>query len=208
MSKFAAVLLAGGASTRMGQPKALLDYGGVPLWRWQLNTLIQLEPDELLISAAPGLEFPDGPWKILYDKSPGLGPLAGLMAALRVITTERLVVLAVDMPAVTPEFLRILLAEAGHVGGVVPELDGFYQGTVAIYPRCILPACEQILSSQDRSLQQLVRYGLMEGQIKMHPVHTTEQHFFINLNTPYDLLLPSEASLLKGQARRDSNMYL
>jgi molybdopterin-guanine dinucleotide biosynthesis protein A len=164
-----------------------LDYDGLPLWRRQLNTLTSLEPAELFISAAPGLELPAGPWKILYDQSPGLGPLAGLVAALRAITAERLVVLAVDMPAVTSEFLRLLLAEAGTEGGIIPELDGFYQGTVAIYPRNILPACEQTLAGHDRSLQRLVRHGLAENLIRIHPVSKAERHLFLNLNAPSDL---------------------
>ncbi len=84
MSKFGALLLAGGASLRMGRPKSMLDYGGTLLWRRQVETLLSLEPDELYISGSPSLEFPAGPWKVLYDQRPGLGPLAGLEAALRV----------------------------------------------------------------------------------------------------------------------------
>jgi len=188
MTNFAAVLLAGGTSTRMGQSKAMLNYRGVPLWRRQLDTLSGLEPEELLISAASGQEFLSGPWKVLRDSSTGQGPLAGLSAALRTVTAKHLLVLAVDMPEVTSEFLRLLLAEVEPNCGVVPELDNFYLGTVAIYPRAILPMCEKLLVGQDRSFQMLVRQGLAEGLIKIRSVTENERHLFLNLNTPSDLL--------------------
>ena len=186
MSKLAALLLAGGASVRMGRQKASLDFGGTPLWRHQLDTLMKLEPDELYISGSPALDLPSGPWKILYDEQPGLGPLSGLTTALHASTATQLVVLAVDLPNVTPEFLQLLLAQADPDGGIVPELDAFYQGTVAVYPRRLLPACEQILGSHDRSFQRLVRQGLVEKSLKVYPVGEAERPLFLNLNTPED----------------------
>jgi len=187
MSKLAALLLAGGASVRMGRQKALLDFGDTPLWRHQLETLMKLEPDELYISGSPALDLPSGPWKILHDEQPGLGPLAGLTTTLHASTAGQLVVLAVDLPNVTPEFLQLLLAQADPEGGIVPELDAFYQGTVAVYPRRILPACEQILGSEDRSFQRLIRQGLAEKQMKVYPVSEAERPLFLNLNTPADI---------------------
>jgi len=47
---FAAVLLCGGRSTRMGRDKAFLDWDGRPLWQVQLEKLQQLAPQRLLIS--------------------------------------------------------------------------------------------------------------------------------------------------------------
>jgi len=187
MSKLAALLLAGGASVRMGRQKALLDFGDTPLWRHQLETLMKLEPDELYISGSPALDLPSGPWKILHDEQPGLGPLAGLTTTLHASTAGQLVVLAVDLPNVTPEFLQLLLAQADPEGGIVPELDAFYQGTVAVYPRGILPACEQLLGSEDRSFQRLIRQGLADKQMKVYSVSEAERPLFLNLNTPADI---------------------
>ena len=47
---FAAVLLCGGQSTRMGRDKAFIDWQGRPLWQVQLDKLQQLGPERLLIS--------------------------------------------------------------------------------------------------------------------------------------------------------------
>ncbi len=169
MSRIAAVLLAGGASKRMGQAKALIPYGGHPLWQWQMKTLLALEPCELFISAPLEIDFEDDPWKTIYDREAGLGPLAGLEAALSATTADQLVALAVDMPAVTAEFFGLLIDEAGD-SGIVPELDGRYQGLVAIYPRRIYPLVEEILASEDRSFQCLVRRAVPAGHLKVHVV--------------------------------------
>lgn len=183
---FTAVLMAGGASSRMGQPKALLDYQGLPLWRFQANKLRELQPDELLISAPPALQLEQGPWKIIQDRQPNLGPLAGLDAALETMSTDYLVVLAVDMPAITVEFLRLVLDHP--IGkGVVPELDGFYHGLVAVYPTKIRFIVKQILSSEDRSVQHLVRKACENNLVDIYPVTSEERPLFQNINRPSDL---------------------
>ena len=71
MKRFAAVLLAGGRSTRMGTNKALLDYQGMPIWRFQMDKLIQLGPDQLFFSVQSGMEFPSGSWTFVHDRSAG-----------------------------------------------------------------------------------------------------------------------------------------
>jgi molybdopterin-guanine dinucleotide biosynthesis protein A len=141
---FDAVLLAGGESIRMGTNKALIGYR-VPLWRFQMEKLIQLGPDQLFFSTQPGMDFPAGPWTFVHDRTPNLGPLGGLQAALRLARVDFLVTLAVDIPAMTAAFLKSLLEKAGPAG-VVPRLEGFYHGAVAVYPIKILPLAEQVLA--------------------------------------------------------------
>jgi molybdopterin-guanine dinucleotide biosynthesis protein A len=186
MKKLAALLLAGGASTRMGQPKAFLPYQGMPLWKHQMKTLLALEPSELFISAARQIDFGTGPWKTLYDREPGLGPLAGLEAALKETAAGHLLVLAVDMPGFTADFFRVLLDEADE-SGIVAKIDGFYQGTAAIYTKSILPMVEVVLASEDRSFQHLAGHAIAAGLLKVHHATEQERPFFQNLNTPSDL---------------------
>ena len=182
----AALLLAGGASTRMGRPKAMLDCAGQPLWRAQAEKLQALAPDELFISLPRELDLPKGPWTALHDWEPGLGPLSGIHAALQTMTADWLIVLAVDLPEMTASFLENLCQRA-EKRGVVPQLDGFYEGLAAVYPRSLANLCGKILGSEDRSLQNFVRQGIAEGFLSEYPATEKERPLFRNVNRPSDL---------------------
>lgn len=184
----AALLLAGGASKRMGQPKALLDYEGQPLWRAQMEKLQGLHPGELFLSVPQELSLPAGPWHILHDEKSGLGPLSGLSAAFKSMTCEWLAVLAIDLPDMTSGFLQNLHADSLARGcGLVPQLDGFYEGLAAVYPRSIADLCGKHLASEDRSLQRFVRQGMADGYLINYPVTEAERPLFRNVNSPADL---------------------
>jgi molybdenum cofactor guanylyltransferase len=193
VKKFAAVLLAGGRSARMGTSKALLDHGGSPLWRFQMEKLIRLRPDQLFFSVRPEMEFPSGPWAIVHDRHPDSGPLGGLEAAMRLACADYLITLAVDMPAMTAEFLSLLLEKAGPAG-IVPHLDGFYHGASAIYPVRMLTLVEQVCAGEDRSFQHLIREGLRSGMMKAHEVEGAATRLFENWNSPQDLKTPVDLS--------------
>ena len=184
---FAAVLLAGGRSRRMGHDKALLPLPeGRRLWERQLAVLRALEPAELFISGPLRAGFPaDVP--LLADDVPDLGPLAGIVAALQAMRSPRLVVLAVDLPAMTAGFLAALLDEQPAVG-VVPRMDdGFFEPLAAIYPREALPLAKIRLRGEDRALQSFVRSLVEHGLATAHSVTGAAVGFFANWNEPHDL---------------------
>ncbi len=189
---WAALLLAGGASSRMGFPKALIDCAGRPLWRVQAGKLGALRPTERFLSTPAALELArTGAWKIIRDEKPGLGPLGGIDAARRAMKSEWLLVLAVDLAHMSTPYLRALREDAMTSGrGQVPAMDGFHLGLAAIYPRAWLDRqLPAHLASRDRSLQRLVRAGLTEGVLATRPAAKRDAKLFRNLNSPQDLLL-------------------
>ena len=184
--KFAAVLLAGGRSSRMPTNKAFLEYEGMPMWRFQIDKLTKLGPDQLFLSVQRGAEFPSGPWRLVHDRSAELGPLGGLEAALQQTHSELLLTLAVDMPRMTVNFLRELLEQSGSAG-TVPLLDGFYCGTAAVYPVSILPLVEKILAGKDRSFRRLIGEALKAGLMNAKEIPASRAALFANWNSPEDL---------------------
>jgi molybdopterin-guanine dinucleotide biosynthesis protein A len=182
---FAAVLLAGGRSTRMKTNKAFLDFHGMPMWRFQMEKLERLGPDELFFSVQPGMDFPPGAWTFVGDRRPDFGPLGGLEATLRQARADFLATLAVDMPAMTTDFLRELLDESG-AAGVVPLVDGFYCGAAAVYPARILPLVERILARNDRSFQRLIREAVAAGVMTAKSISPEQRPLFENWNAPED----------------------
>ncbi len=160
--------------------KALLDYKGTPLWLFQMEKLVQLRPAQIFFSIQPEMEFPSGSWTFVHDRSPDIGPLGGLEAALRLTRQDFLVTLAVDMPAMTVEFLSFLLEKAGPAG-VVPHFDGFYHGATAVYPVQMLSLVEQVLASNDRSFQHLIREALQSGIMKAEEIEPSTSGLFRKL---------------------------
>ena len=181
----------------MGMSKALLDYEGTPLWLFQMEKLVQFHPDRIFFSVPPGIEFPSGPWTFVHDRSPDIGPLGGLEAALRLTRENFLITLAVDMPAMTVEFLSFLLDKAGPAG-VVPHFEGFYHGAAAVYPVKILPLVEQILAGSDRSFQHLIREALRSGIMKTVEIVPAERALFENWNSPEDVKRARNPLLYRG----------
>jgi len=190
----------------MGSPKALLDWSGRPLWRHQADTLDALEPDERLISLPPSLALDPAPWQRVADRAPDLGPLGGIEAALRMMRSDWLVVLAIDLPAMTADYLRMRLNEAmassgferapslgsgassetASARGAVAVDDGRYLGLAGVYPRAILPLIESAVASGDRSVQQLARRAIATGLLAAHPLSPGERALFRNVNRPGD----------------------
>ena len=186
MKKFAAVLLAGGRSSRMRTNKAFLKYDGMPMWRFQIDKLVKLSPDQLFFSVQQGAEFPPGPWRFVHDRSAELGPLGGLEAALRQTHSEFLLTLAVDMPGMTVDFLRELL-EQSRSAGTVPLVGGFYCGTAAVYPVKVLPLVEKILAAKNRSFQRLIEEAIKSEMLTAKEVSAPQAALFANWNSPEDL---------------------
>src|SRR5262245_5933350 len=98
----------------MGHDKALLEIDGRPLWRRQRDLLSSAGATEIFLSARP-----DQLWvsqtrtcfdSVLHDAMPDCGPLAGVAAGLERASQPLLAVLAVDLPAMSADWFRILLA--------------------------------------------------------------------------------------------------
>ena len=185
---FTAVLLAGGKSTRMGCDKAGVLIDGQPLWQRQLATLRALDPAELFISGRSDGPYAGAGVPIVADEMPGCGPLGGLVTALRRMQCERLLVLAIDLPAMTPEFLASLLGQAARTGcGVLPETGAGIEPLAAVYPRACLPLAEQSLANADRSVQRFVRLAHAQGLLSFRTTSAAEEPLFRNVNAPSDL---------------------
>jgi molybdopterin-guanine dinucleotide biosynthesis protein A len=170
----------------MGTPKALVRVGGEALWRRQVESLKATGPGELMISAGLDWDPGPGPWTVLRDGSPGIGPLGGIAAALEAMSTDLLLVLAVDMPSMSSAYLAGLIEAAGKTG-IVPELDGFFQGLAAVYPRAASSVLGEVLEGTDHSIQHFIRRAMDCGLMVALQVPGKDRHLFRNVNRPSDL---------------------
>src|SRR5262249_61210321 len=84
MSSSAGIVLAGGRSSRMGTPKAALEWHGSTLLRRTVGILARVTDGPVLVVRAPGQALPDLPSQVgvVDDPREGLGPVQGLAAGL------------------------------------------------------------------------------------------------------------------------------
>jgi len=187
---FDAVLLAGGRSMRMGRDKALLPHpgSGHPLVLHQLKTLRAAGATEVFLAVRAGTDYPSVPADVrrLHDDGTR-GPIAGIAAALAVCTRPRLLVLAVDLPGVTPALLRDWLARSPTELGFVPLGRGVTEPLCALYPRTALPFFETALNAERFALRGVVEELRATGL--MHPIglKPVEATALANWNSPADM---------------------
>ena len=186
-----AVILAGGESRRMGRDKALVEFEGEAMWRRQLRMLQALEPVEIFVSGPRRAEF-SATLRSIEDTGPSRGPLRGLVTALRAAQTAHVLVVAIDLPLMTAEFLESLRVQSRPGLGVVPfvvEMESgktFYEPLAAIYPRECLATAERHLAGSDWSMQSFVRDGVAAGFLVGSEIPPTARPMFRNMNAPGD----------------------
>jgi molybdopterin-guanine dinucleotide biosynthesis protein A len=154
-----AAVLAGGASRRMGRPKAALPYGASTLLEYQTSRLAELF-DEVLVVAKEAPDFAAGPGRVVLDHTADHAAIHGLVRALEE-AEDRVFVVAVDQPAVPPALLRAIAFRSleGDAAAVVPRAGGRLQPLVAVWRRLCLGRARARAEGGDagRSLHDLAR---------------------------------------------------
>jgi len=182
--EFAAALLAGGKSSRMGTDKALLDWHGAPLWRRQIGKLIDLNPERLLLSCREEQDLKNVFAEFVYDPPENPGPLGAIVRCLEVAQMP-LLVLAVDMPAMTVGFLQKMLDAAGDFDrGFVCETEHGFEPLCAVYPPDGLALLRGFLMKRKYRVQDAVAELVASGLMRVGALNAGEVPLFFNANTP------------------------
>ena len=150
-----AAVLAGGASVRMGRPKAALPYGAGTLLEFQTSRLARIFEDVFVVVKEPP-SFPAGPASVLLDGAPEHAAIHGLLRAIEE-AADRIFVLGVDLPAL-PEGLVREIARRGLASGapaVVPRAGGRLQPLAAVWRRAALAPGASRVATGELSLHGL-----------------------------------------------------
>lgn len=189
-----AVILAGGASRRMGQDKAWLRFNGRPLLELAVDKVRKLGIEEVFVSGRWDVDYSSVPCPVLLDLEPEFGPLGGIERALQASHSPLVLVLAVDMPRMTTEFLQRLVDGCDHLTGAVPKLHGRLEPLVAVYPkRCHAFAFELIRLSR-HTVRDFVAACRRERAVRIIPVPRWDARCMANWNSREDVRLSAKTS--------------
>jgi molybdenum cofactor guanylyltransferase len=148
----AAIVLAGGRSSRMGSPKAALDWHGSTLLRRVTGIVGRAVAGPVVVVSAPGQALPDlAPTvEVVADAREGRGPLQGLAAGLEAVgdRAQRAYVSSTDVPLLHPGFVQHVLRRLGDdVDVVLPEIGGHRQPLSAAYRVDLLPTVDELIAA-------------------------------------------------------------
>jgi len=171
-------VLAGGASSRMRQDKALLPYRGTTL-AGHLARMVREDAGSVALIGDPhkysGLGFP-----VFADQLPGCGPLGGLHTVLTISSSDWNLVIACDMPGISIDVLRTLVAGAGTSSKnclVALNADGEMEPLCAVYHRRCLAVVSQAIRGKRFKMKDLVA--------ELDPLTIpVDRAALVNVNTP------------------------
>jgi len=184
---FSAVILAGGKSSRMGRDEALLDLHGQTLLARQIQLTRHAGADEIFISARGDADYASFGCPLLRDRFVNAGPLAGIESALRNSKNAMVLVLAVDMPAISVEFLQRLLRQCGTDMGIIPRFSNHTEPLLACYPKSAHPIALNLLENSSRGAKQFAEASVDPGLAKFLNLPESDALYFANWNSPADL---------------------
>jgi molybdenum cofactor guanylyltransferase len=180
----AAWVLVGGRSSRMGADKALAESGGRAL-ALRVADEAATVCESVSLVGDPSIYAELG-LPVIADGADfaGMGPLAGIEAALAATTRDANLILACDIPAVRKNLFEQLFAAGGDCA--LPRHDnGLVEPLCAVYRRRCRSVIREALEGGIRrvtdGLHELTRQGLA-----IRYVHVSNAASFANLNTPED----------------------
>lgn len=183
---FSAVILAGGKATRMDGEKPMRSLRGKTLLRHAMDRVAPLADEILVASGAREMDVP--PPGFCVEDPPeyqGDGPLAGVLAGLRVAAHERTILLACDLPNVPPKLLALLLGALDVADCAWCQHNGHPEPLVAAVKTAIArEAVEQALELEQHKVmpvwQSLDHHAFHEEELtEFEPLERT----FANINT-------------------------
>ena len=179
------VILAGGASSRMGSNKALLEVEGLPMVTRAYRTLASLFHEVIIVTNSP-LDYDFLPCRTVSDIYPGYGSIAGLHSALSNSNSAHSFVTACDLPFLDPAIIRLLceLRTEGY-DAVVPVSEGGLEPLHAVYSSACKDVFDTAIQKGERKILDILsRMNIRQVTIGEVQDVGGKAASFVNINTP------------------------
>ncbi len=180
-------ILAGGASSRMGTNKALLEFRGRPLLARQLDLLRPIF-ERVVVGANDPAPYARFGVEVVPDALRERCALTGIHAIVAASGTGHAFVLACDLPFLSPALIESLLARRAEGDVVVPVTSRGPEPLHAVYARACLPAIEACArEGRWKATAFHDRVRVLEVPVREEDWTVEGRSPFLNVNTPDDL---------------------
>lgn len=182
----AAIILAGGKSSRMGTNKALLKINEKTNIERMVDKL-KLLFDDIILVTNDSEQYEFLGLKMVPDQYPGMGPLAGVHAGLLASDCDVNVIVACDMPFVSAELAEALVDSRGDYDAVIPVINGKQHPLFAVFHKKAAAEALACIGAGRLRMKHLldqlnVRY-VTETELQSYSQLDLERVFF-NMNHP------------------------
>ncbi|WP_373073487.1 molybdenum cofactor guanylyltransferase MobA [Sulfurimonas sp.] len=172
------VIFAGGKSSRMGEDKALLPFGGFDtLTQYQLNKLQKLFKN-VYISCKTKDKFDFSAEFIEDVKSDNtFAPTAGFIAVFETLQCEKFFAISVDTPFIDSDIISAIIdIDKDDSDATIATLDSKLQPMCGIYHKSLLDELKKMLETDNHKL------GFLLKNSNVTYVDFKEEKLFLNLN--------------------------
>lgn len=160
--RFTGCVLTGGASSRMGVDKALLEVGGRVLAAIAGDALVEAGASRVFCVGGDIVGLRAAGLEAHPDACPGSGPLAAVLHAFDLADTDVVMVLACDLPRASADSVRAVVAGLEQPYQVALPMQGdLPQYLHAAYDRSVVATLRSAFAEGKRSL----RYALAPASI-------------------------------------------
>lgn len=188
MDNVTGVVLAGGASQRMGRNKAFLELDGRSLIEVVIERMESVCAEVLVVAGDAQLYASLGV-SVIEDRFRGVGALGGLHAGLEAASHELSLVVGCDMPFLNLDLLRAFAgwAEGFDVAVLRHGEEEYVEPLHGAYRRTCLPVMEAAIRAKRRRIVSFfphvqVRYVTLTDVAPFDP----DLRSFRNVNTPQE----------------------
>ena len=188
-NKLTGIILSGGKSIRMGENKAFIEIGGIPIIN-RIHTLFEKLFKEIIIVANQKELFLNLNSKIYSDLLPNRGVLGGIYTGLFFSSFQYSFCVACDMPFLNESVIQYLINNIQEYDVIVPKMKDGLQPLHAIYSKSCLGPIKKIIDQG--------KFGIIDFYPEVRIKIIEEKEFyeldpmmksFINVNTQEELLL-------------------
>jgi molybdenum cofactor guanylyltransferase len=186
--KAAAIILSGGKSSRMGTNKALLKLNEKTTIERMVD-ILKIYFDDIILVTNDMESYQFLGVKMVSDRYPGKGPLAGFHAGLMASDYDVNFITACDMPFISGELAATLVNMIDHYDALVPVINGKMQTLCAVFQKKSVAKIEECIENGRLPIKHLLEHlnvlYVTEKELQAYSNIDMERVFF-NMNHPHE----------------------